>query len=208
MVVVFGTLGFTQEPIISSIVHLGNIEKVVAFCSSLKNQRVTEAHEALKKFCALAKLPITIVEMKTHTDMVSIMKIYRRELLKIKGKDIVFDITAGSKIMSGAALLVCMLEGIRAVYHDEETGIIHECPIITMKVNEMLTPSQKKILEFIDTRDDCTQQDITDHFKRAKSTMHAHLKSLIHRNLIAVKSDGKRNVIKLKPGAQIILQEE
>jgi CRISPR locus-related DNA-binding protein len=208
MVVVFGTLGFTSEPIISSIVHLGNVEKVVAFCSSLRHERVTEAHESLKKFCALAKLPVSIVELKTHTDMVSIMKIYRRELLKIRGKDVVFDITAGSKIMSGAALLICNLEGMRALYHDEETETILECPIITMKMKEMLTPVQKRILQHLDSTGETSQQELSDHFKRAKSTMHAHLRSLVDRNLISIRPEGKRNLVMLKPAAQLILQEE
>jgi DNA-binding MarR family transcriptional regulator len=110
--------------------------------------------------------------------------------------------------MSGAALLICNLEGMRALYHDEESETILECPIITMKMKEMLTPVQKRILQHLESTGETSQQELSDHFKRAKSTMHAHLRSLVGRNLISIRPEGKRNLVMLKPAAQLILQEE
>ncbi|MCG2717697.1 MAG: CRISPR-associated CARF protein Csa3 [Nanoarchaeota archaeon] len=208
MVTIFATLGWEPKSVIPSLKIRDNVEKLIVYHSP--DKKGESAYEKLWEYCSNIKLPLKSVKLENQFDLIKTAKEIRKDLRKYAGKEIIFNITGGTKVMSSAALLACILEAVPAVYCNEKTGKEETLPLLQIRYEDFLTKPQKNILTVIkQLGGECNAVDIAKKTGLRKATVSHHIKQLEEAGLVVVetsKKDTRKKSVKLLESVELLLE--
>ncbi len=212
MVVIFGTVGSNPKVLIPTLRVREDIEKVVYyFAKDDEREKVSEkTAKVLQEYCERRMIKYEAKALDSSVDLLKIAKKIRTDLSQYKSRDsdIVFNVTGGTKVMASAALLACILEGIHAVYVNEDTKDEVELPLILYEYKSNLSNAQRKILEAVHRLgNNCNLTEISNDTKLKKSTLSYHIAGLKRMGLISIEesADLREKRIKILPAVEIML---
>ena len=217
MVVLFATLGFTPQAVIPALKHIGDLELVVIFHSPDKRSR--DAKEEVRKSCESINVecrPFEITDVYSITDSVREMS---NVIKNYTTKDVIFNITGGTKMMASAALLLCIMKGIKTIYVRETDGKVLDAPMLRMSYSDALTEREKetlRILASVYEKNFDIEKGRVDlsivykglEKKNAKSVISGRLSKLNELGLIEMHPDernGRKKYLVLKDAAKLYL---
>src|SRR6266540_3897415 len=119
--VLFGTLGWRPQSLIPSVKSTEGLERVVFYHSAHEKSRAARAK--VMEYCNTLGVPAAAVELSDAFNLFQIAERIRGDVLRSRkgGTPIRFNIAGGTRLMSSAALLVCILEGIPTTYVHDDT---------------------------------------------------------------------------------------
>src|SRR6266571_5151278 len=180
MTVLFGTLGWRPQSLIPSIRSTEGLERVVFFHSDHAKSR--EARARVIEFCRALGVAAAANEVSDAFDLLQVASQIRGDVRKERatGAEIRFNIAGGTRLMSSAALLVCVLEGIPATYVHDDTYEEIPLPLLRITYGEGLTPKQREVLTFLvkNREKDFTETALARALGVHKATMNHHLREL------------------------------
>ncbi len=211
MAILFGTLGWRPKSLMPSIKSTAGLEKVVFYHSAHEKSRA--ARVKVVEFCTTLGVDVTPVELSDAFNLLDIAGRIRQDVRKVRQEGrgpILFNIAGGTRLMSSAALLVCVLEGIPTAYvHDETFREIH-LPLIRMSYADRLSGRQKEILGYLVANRDRppSETELARALGVHKSTMNHHVKELVAKGVVEVNEDPKdsrSNRVRAAPGAELLV---
>ncbi len=208
MTVIFSTLGFTPDALLPLITHFPDVEKVVFYYSTEKEERVVKAKEEVIKVCVSLTIPVEANELENYVDIIPMIKRMRDDLQQYERDNVVFNITGGTKAMAGAAIITSILEGIQVVFNDWENNRVVEYPVLRMRYEDTLTKRQKEILKYIHRKDECKFSEVVKSMGVSKSTISHHIRELEEKGFIerkAIKEDKREQIIRAKEVAELVI---
>src|SRR2546426_3872223 len=181
MTVLFGTLGWRPQSLMPSIKSTERLDKVVFYHSTHEKSRAAGAR--VLEFCNPLGVPVTAIELSDAFTLSQIAQRIREDVMKAQkdaGTLIRFNIAGGTRLMSSAALLVCILEGIPTTYVHDETNEEIQLPLFRMNYADHLSAKQKEILAYLVAHRDRppNETSLAKALGVHKSTMHHHVKQL------------------------------
>ena len=210
MTVLFGTLGWRPQSLLPSIRSTENLERVVFYHSDHAKSR--EARAKVMEFCRSLGVAASAVEVSDAFDLLQVAGEIRADIRKERaaGSDLRFNIAGGTRLMSSAALLVCILEGIPATYVHDETYQEIPLPLLRISYGEGLTARQREVLSFlVRNRDkDFTETALAKALGVHKATMNHHVRELEAKGGVARLADPKdarRLIVKPSPGMELLV---
>lgn len=209
MVVVFGTLGFTPEKFLPSLRHHAPIEEVRLFHDS--DKRSQDAAHDVQVYCKELGVGCKTIEVDAF-DIIEAADAIRAEVRAFDRGEVVFNITGGTAILSCAALLVAVLDGVPAETVDlrDLKQAPEALPLLTISYKELLTDAQRRVLRAItELGDDVTQRDLVEELGLRKATISHHVKTLKERGLIQGRGaeDGRMEYLDVPPSANLLLAD-
>jgi len=210
MTVLFGTLGWRPQSLLPSIRSTENLERVVVYHSDHAKSR--DARSKVMEFCRSLGVAANAVEVSDAFDLLHVAGQIRADVRKERaaGSDLRFNIAGGTRLMSSAALLVCILEGIPATYVHDETYQEIPLPLLRISYGEGLTAKQREVLSFLvrNREKDFTETALAKALGVHKATMNHHLRELNAKGAIARLSDpadARRLIVKAAPGMELLV---
>jgi len=212
MTVLFGTLGFRSEALLPAIKATSDVEKVVFYHdhhdSSLK------AKSEVCSYCETLGIKAVPIPVDDAFDFLQLAKEMKQDVRRYRreGSEIAcFNIAGGTKLMSSAALLIGILEGIPATYVHDRTLQPFHLPLLRIKYSETLTPKQREILRYlIDHKNsELTERELADAVGVKKATINHHVSKLVEKGVVtltAKKGDRRVKVVKAEPAVELLLE--
>lgn len=211
MTVLFGTLGFRPQSLIPSIKSTENLEKVIFYHSSHK--KAYEARRKIVDYCEQIGVVVAPIEVPDPFNLIPIAKRIRKDISKTKneGKTISkFNVGGGTRLMSSAALLACILEGVPTTYVHDETLEEISLPLLRIEYSTALTDKQKEILGFLlRQKEGLPEKSLASGIGIHKSTMNHHIKELKRKGMVTVESsphDARIRIIKVAPFVDLLIE--
>lgn len=206
----FGTLGFTPEKFLPSLRHHSPIEGVRIFHDA--DERSREAADNVRTHCKEIGLTCEAIQVDAF-DMVVAASRIREEVREFDRGSLVFNITGGTAVLSCAALLTCVLDGIRAETTDlrDPSRAPEPLPLLTISYKELLTDAQRNVLQAIaDRSGKVSQRDLVEILGLRKATVSHHVKSLKERGLVRGRraEDARMEYLEVPPSADLLLADE
>lgn len=207
MVVVFGTLGFTPEKFLPSLRHHAPIDSVHVFHD--EDERSQKAAVEVTEHCEEIGLACHAIQVDAF-DMLDAAAQIRKETRSYEPGEIVFNITGGTAVLSCAALLTCVLDGLRAETTDlrDPSQPPEPLPLLSISYTELLTDAQQRVLRAIAERSGkVSQSDLVDVLDLRKATVSHHVKSLKERGLVSGRraDDARMEYLEVPPSADLLL---
>ncbi|TET90093.1 MAG: MarR family transcriptional regulator [Methanomassiliicoccales archaeon] len=212
MTVLFGTLGWRPQSLTPSIRTTPNIESLYFYHS--EHKKSIEAKDRVVEYCNGIGLPVVPIQLSDAFNLVEIAKKIKEDIRKVKseGRSIArFNIAGGTRLMSSAALLVCILEGIPTIYVHDETFEEIQLPLLQIEYSSGLTTRQKEILDHMrkSKNETFTQTELAKEMKIHKATMNHHITELRKKGMILVskdENDERLKNIRLAPSVDLLLE--
>lgn len=204
---VFGTLGFTPEKFLPSLRHHAPVDAVRVFHDD--DERSRDAARSVEKHCRDLGLECKAIEVDAFNMLEAAHEI-RRETDEFEPGEVVFNITGGTPVLSCAALLTCVLDGLRAETADPEdpSQAPEPLPLLTIEYSELLTDAQQRVLRAIAERSGkVSQSDLVEVLDLRKATVSHHVKSLKERGLVTGEraEDARMEYLSVPPSASLLL---
>lgn len=210
MTVLLGTLGWRPQSLIPSIRGTEGLERVVVYHSDHAKSR--EARSRVLEFCRSLGVQANGVELSDAFDLLQCASQMRSDVRRERqgGAAVRFNIAGGTRLMSSAALLVCVLEGVPATYVHDDTYEEIPLPLLNVTYGERLTSKQRDILALlVENRDrDFTETALAKSIGVHKATMNHHLRELERKGVIERlpdATDARQLIIKPAPGMDLLL---
>lgn len=210
MTVLFGTLGWRPQSLIPSIRSTEGLERLWFYHSDHAKSR--EARFTVVEFCRSLGVPATAVEVSDAYNLMQVATQIRADVRKERsaGAELRFNIAGGTRLMSSAALIVCILEGIPAMYVHDETYEEIPLPLLRITYGEGLTTKQREVLAFlVKNRDrDFTETALARALGVHKATMNHHLRELEAKGAIERNphpTDARKLIVKPAPGMELLV---
>ncbi len=210
MASLFGTLGWRPQSLLPSIRSTEGLERVVVYHSDHEKSRTAMAKVAT--FCEAFGVPATAVELSNAFNLIEIARRIRDDVRKTRaeGGTLRFNIAGGTRVMSSAALLVCILEGIPTTYVHDVTGEEIALPLLRMNYAEHLSPRQREILRFLVEHADTpfNESSLAKAMHVHKTTMNHHLRLLAAKGVVEITPDARdarAHVVRPAPGAELLV---
>lgn len=205
--VVFGTLGFTPQKLLPTVAAHADVEKLVFYHDRHAKSRT--AAERVRAFCRERKLDVEGVELDAFDVIDSALRM-RRDLKRAGAERAIFNVTGGTPVISAAATLACILEGVRAVYVDERDGREVPLPLLSLRYDEVLNAEQRAVLREVDRRGarGATQSGLARTLKLSRSTVNHHVKNLKAKQLLLAErdpEDARQEILRPLPSAALLL---
>ncbi|MEM0448531.1 MAG: MarR family transcriptional regulator [Methanomassiliicoccales archaeon] len=211
MVAILGTLGFRPQSLIPTIKSTPGVDHVVVFISPAKKSK--EAVAAVVDYCRTMQIKCDVVELDDAFDLMMVAEKVQDQVLALRsaGEDIaVFNIAGGTRLMSGAALLVCIFEGLNAVYVHDDTYEEIALPFLHMKYSNALTPVEKDILkQILKHEDGISQIELAKEMGLHKATVNHHIKLLLEKGaveLITKPDDRRKKIVRVQESMRLLLR--
>ena len=210
MTLLFGTLGWRPQSLVPSIRSTEGLERVTFYHSDHARSRAARAK--VIEFCRALGVSAEAVELSDAFDLLEIAGRIRADVRREKASGAVlrFNIAGGTRLMSSAALLVCILEGIPATYVHDETLREVPLPLLRIAYGDRLTGKQREVLSFlIKNRDRAyTETALAKALGVHKATMNHHLRELEEKGAIERAKDPKDRralLVRPAPGMELLL---
>jgi len=208
--VLFGTLGWRPQSLIPSVKSTEGLERVVFYHSAHEKSRAARAK--VMEYCTTLGVPAAATELSDAFNLFQIAERIRVDVLRARkdGTPIRFNIAGGTRLMSSAALLVCILEGIPTTYvHDDTFEEVH-LPLFRMSYADHLSAKQKQILAFLVAHRERPPNEtgLARALGVHKSTMNHHVKQLLAKGVVEVVPDPKdtrAHHVRAAPGAELLV---
>jgi DNA-binding MarR family transcriptional regulator len=218
MTVLFATLGFTPEAVKPVIAWIKDLEEVILFHS--KHKKSEKAMREIRNICRGLGVEFESHQVKDEYSLALSMREIKKVGGRYKDKEIIFNVTGGTKMLTSAGLLVCILEGIKAVYVRQKDDKVLEVPLLKMRYEDLLSEREKELLSLISTKcNDKHECELSEIYKEklskvkgegkvADSVITYYLDKLEGRGLIErVEGKDKRSkLIKLKETALFLIE--
>jgi len=221
MTVVFGTLGYRPKSLIPTLKSTKNAEKLVFYCGADKHEpeavrKVAEAKKEVTDYCAEMGIAVDAVDVSDPFDFKGIAMRIRADIRRHKkeGKAIaVFNIAGGTRPMSSAALLACILEGIPTVYIHDITYEEIPLPFLRIEYSKVLSGEEREILKVLKAHrgEDVTEVELARLIKKHKATVNHHLKNLIAKGAVKLEvhpQDSRKRVVKVEESTELLLGDD
>jgi CRISPR locus-related DNA-binding protein len=212
MTVIMATVGFQASKVYPVIDTENDKEELVLFYDKdnpgnpgKSKQAAREVQEYARKLDLDAKL----VEIDAF-DLVASCRHVRREIQKRAGKDIVLSIAGGTRVLSSAALLASILEGVRVVHISERDNAVQPLPLLKLEAGSVLGREKRAVLARIRDQPGCIQQDLVLALKLTKGTVSHHVRGLMEQGLVEARPDARDARTKrlhARPSADLLLME-
>jgi len=194
-----------------SIKSTEGLERVVFYHSAHDKSRA--ARTRVMQFCSSLGVEATPVELSDAFNLLEIAARIRKDVAKTREEGlgpIRFNIAGGTRLMSSAALLVCVLEGIPTTYVHDETDKEIQLPLIRMNYADRLSTRQKEILAYLVSHREHPPSEtaLAKALGVHKSTMNHHVKQLVAKGMVEVTSnpdDTRAHLIRAAPGAELLV---
>jgi len=212
MSLLFATLGYRPQTLLPVIKKTSQIEEVI-FYHDLTDSAI-KARDEVVRYCESMDLPCVPTPIDDAFDFVRIAKKIRQDV-RAHAKDgrsvRTFNIAGGTKLMSSAALLVCILEGIPATYVHDKTLKPFDLPLLRMRYSDTLTPKQRTLLRYLlDNKDsDMTEIELAKALGVEKATMNHHISRLVEKGALTLaqkKGDRRAKIVKVNPAIELLLE--
>jgi CRISPR locus-related DNA-binding protein len=209
MVTIFATLGYVPQSVLPSLRTAG-VEELVVFAST-KEKKVEAAVSKVRSHCEKADIPFRRVRVTRPYDLEYVARVISDNLQKYKDREVIFNITGGTKVMAAAALVVCFIRGIPTEYAQERTMEVIRLPLMKIETGSQLTKKQKDIVRYLLKQKD--QTATTTRIKRAldmkKSTLSTHISKLKAKGLVTVEpvTGGRGNLVRAIPSLRILMMD-
>ena len=214
--IIMGTYGWHPEylePVLGRVkspdllhFYFGYIEK--------EKVKTLQKVEDFKDICkGYGSLKLNPVKLDDIFDFSGIVKTMRADIKKFReaGDTIaVFNITGGTKTTCSAALFVCIVENIPALYVSEDGKEIINIPLLGHKYAEKVPGAEREIMEALiahkDDKEPMSEVRLAGILKKNKSTVNIQVKSLEKKGLIELVhgADGKSRIVKPKESADLL----
>ena len=175
------------------------------------DEKGEKAYQELWGYCSKMNLPLKPTKLKAPFDLIKTANEIRKDLKAYAKKDIIFNITGGTKVMASGALLACILEGKPAVYCNEKTGKEEPLPLMQIKYEDFLSEQQRKILKIIkELGEKCTAVAVAKKAALKKATVSHHIKELEDRGLITIetsKEDSRKKFLKISESVELLVSD-
>jgi putative CRISPR-associated protein (TIGR02619 family) len=208
--VLFGTLGWRPQSLIPSIRSTEGLERVALYHSDHAKSR--EARAKLVEFCRGLGVHVNAVELDDAFNLIEIAERIRADVRKERaaGAAVRFNIAGGTRLMSSAALLACILEGVPATYVHDDTYEEIPLPLLRITYGERLTPKQREVLSFLvrNREKSFTETGLARALGVHKATMNHHVRELAARGAIERvrdPEDARALRIRAAPGMELLL---
>jgi CRISPR locus-related DNA-binding protein len=184
MVAIMGIAGGNTDAFTPTIKSTPDVTEVIVFCAKDDKAESKTELANIKVVCDTRRIRKTeIVDLKNPLNLVAIAKDMQTQVSRLRhegGEIEVFNIAGGTRIMGMAALIVCMIEGIRAVYVHDDTRAEISLPLLQVDYSLLLNDKKREILEFVLSREgrNATQKEISEHMKLHKATVNHHIRDL------------------------------
>lgn len=205
---IFGTLGFTPAKFLPTIRERDNVERTVVFHNN--NSKSQQAARAIEAYCKEIGIPCLQRPVDAF-DLVECSSAMQDEIRKTRKENVLFNVTGGTKVLTAAAILTCILEGVRATYVHEESGEEVRLPLLTAPYEDLLTEPQRLVLRHVAAHPGSSQQEICNHLGLTKPTVSHHIGKLVHHGLLEQvpdPNDARRKALYLIPSARLLLRPE
>jgi len=168
-----------------------------------------EAAEQVRAFCRERGLAAKAIALDAF-DIIQCAKAMRADLRKEGAENVVFNITGGTPVISAAATLACILEGVRAVYIDERSQKEVRLPLLSLRYEEILNEPQRRVLRFVSEKGakGCDQAEIMRALKLSRGTVSHHVTNLKAKQLLSSEADPKdarRETLRVRESAALLL---
>ncbi len=202
MVVLFGTLGFHPEKLLSAIPGLDvPIDYVVIYSAAqAKTKERALARVALKQVTDTLEAMGMSYEHREFTSPWSFSDMFRvllRDLQSHRPEEVVFNLTGGPKTMTVAATMACLMCGVRVIYVPEELaapGAPVELPLLRIRYSQVLTPSQQRVLRAIHETSPATLDELARYLRLKNATVSYHMERLEKMGAVTLHlEEGKRS---------------
>jgi DNA-binding CsgD family transcriptional regulator len=210
LTVLFGTLGWRPQSLIPSIRSTEGLERVVVYHSDHAKSR--DARGKVMEFCRSLGVAANGVELSDAFDLIQCALRIREDVRREKNAtaDLRFNIAGGTRLMSSAALLVCILEGIPATYVHDDTYQEIPLPLLRLTYGEALTPKQREVLAFLvkNREKRFSETSLARALGVHKATMNHHLRRLELAGAVEREKDpedGRRLILKPAPGMELLV---
>ncbi|MCK4444161.1 MAG: MarR family transcriptional regulator [Thermoplasmata archaeon] len=210
MTILFGTLGWRPESLIPSIKSTKDLEKLVIYHSDHEDSIKTR--DKVVQYCDTIGLETKTVVLRKPFNLIGIAERIKKDVEEAEadGIPIRFNIAGGTRLMSSAALLVCILKGIPTTYvHDDSFEEI-QLPLLRMDYAKVFTKQQRKILDCLLELDaPINQTDLAEKLGIHKATMNHHIKKLNEKGAVEIskkKGDARASLISLAPHMNLLLE--
>lgn len=210
MTVLFGTLGWRPQSLIPSIRSSEGLERVVFYHSDHAKSR--DARAKVMEFCRSLGVPASANEVSDAYDLLQVAGQIRLDIReeRASGAALRFNIAGGTRLMSSAALLVCILEGVPATYVHDETYEEISLPLLHISYGEGLTTKQREVLTFLvkNREKDFTETALARALGVHKATMNHHLRELEAKGAIERiqdTADARRLTVRPAPGMDFLV---
>ena len=171
-----------------------------------------DARAKVLEFCRALGVTASGVELSDAFDLIEIATRIRADVRREKasGAAVRFNIAGGTRLMSSAALLVCILEGVPATYVHDETHKEIPLPLLRMTYGDHLTARQREVLGFlVENRERAyTETALAKALGVHKATMNHHLRELGAKGAIERArdpGDARALLIRAAPGMELLL---
>lgn len=202
---IYGTLGFTPAKFLPSLRQRSDVERAVVFHDQHADSKKAAQQVAL--YCRDLGIAFEHHEVDAF-DIVASAAAMQERVRKDDPNQVLFNVTGGTKVVSSAAVLTCILEGLRAVYIHEETHDEIALPLITAPYHKLLSAAQRRVLSFIADHTDCNQRQLVDALGSTKPTITHHIKELERYGLVEKRphpEDSRRKLLRVIPSARLLL---
>jgi CRISPR locus-related DNA-binding protein len=211
MTVLFGTLGWRPQSLIPSIKSTPDLERLVFYHSPHPDS--LRAQNAILEYCEAMRLPARASELPDAFNLLEIARRLKEDLRREREaghQAIRFNIAGGTRVMSSAALLVCILEGIPTTYVHDDTFEEIQLPMLQIRYATGLTKREKEILEFLLRTEgkDYSQTELAKALGVKKATINHQLKRLVAKQLVTLEvqpGDTRKRIVRLVPAVELLL---
>jgi DNA-binding MarR family transcriptional regulator len=205
---VFGTLGFTPQKFLPALRIRDNVHRAVVFHDA--HPKAKAALDDIARFCRSVGIPLLAVEVDAF-DIVGSAARMQQEIRRAGPASVLFNVTGGTKVLTAAAVLACVLEGVRATYIHEESEEEIPLPLVTARYENILSPPQRRLLRHVATHPGATQSQLVAALGITKPTVSHHVKRLVASGLLRQepdRHDARRKGLIVIESARLLLGAE
>lgn len=210
MTVVMATVGFTAAKVQPVLEAEDQKEELVLFYDkdSPENRgRSRATARELADYAAKLGVPSRPIEVSAFDLVASCMQI-RREIQRRKGKEIVLSVAGGTRVLSSAALLAAILEGVRVVHISEKDNTVQALPLLKLEAGGLLNPEKRAVLSWVREHPGCKQAELVAALKLTKGTVSHHVQGLARQGLLEATpdpDDSRSRRLRAVPSADLLL---
>jgi len=211
MRILLATLGFTPKFVIPTLTTEKGVDRLVLYYGEHKN--CDAAKDEVAKVCRKMKVDLKLRKMREF-DFMYIATRMKADIEKYSQKHeiICFSISGGTKLMSAAAMMVSVIEGVRAVYVHEKTFDVVPLPLLQIPYTDNLTDMQRQILRLLHENGSTMKlSEIREGIGKHKSTTTHHIKELERKGVISLSNDEHDSRVKyvtMKESAALLVRFE
>jgi CRISPR locus-related DNA-binding protein len=191
MTVIMATVGYTAAKV-HPVIHVEDAkEELVLFYDKTTPEnkgRSKATAQELQAYAQKLDVPVKLVEVSAF-DLVACCMQVREEVRKRAGKEIVVSIAGGTRVLSSAALLAGILEGVRVVHISEKDNAVQPLPMLRLDAGALLNEEKRRVLRWVREHPGCKQADLVQALGLTKGTVSHHVLGLAEQGLVEQKLD-------------------